>query len=128
MKNQLPALTAVIGGIIIGGITSTLTLLPPAQALTVTNEGNGVIAIGVGKNLPSTKGKSIEVPWGTKIYFKCKDTTTTYDSYEISPINARVSQANGSQSDLFRFPQKGTYKFSIQDQSGYNDGITVIVK
>lgn len=127
MKNQLLALTAAIGVMITGGIMPTLILLPPAQAVTAVKR-NGILVIGVGKNVRGNK--SIAVPQGTKFYFECKEAGSAYDYIEISGSAKTVlATSTGSRTDIYSFPNKGRYSFNITNiDKSYNDSISVIVK
>jgi PKD repeat protein len=129
MKNKLLALIAVIVLTITGGIIPTPILLLSAQAVTIDFEDNGLLVIGVGKNVRGGKS-TIEVKRGTKFYFKCREVESSYDYFDISgSVKTGVSASNGSRSKIYSFTKPGKYPFNITNgNKSYNDTITVIVK
>lgn len=122
MKNKLLRVTAATGMLLLllfGSIIYNPKLLPPAQAVTVTRNNQGIIIIGVGRSVRSTENKTYRARKGDKFYFECKDGGDyNYFTVEGKGFSETLASAGGSRSRQYRFPQKGSYRFMVKDGPG----------
>jgi hypothetical protein len=130
MKNQQLALTATIGSLFLGGIIYKPELLPPAQAMTISQSKNGTIIVGIGESVRSYN-KKLNMRRGATLQFVCQDRTTQgYDALLIrGNINDTVSTQNGSTTQVYQFKNPGYFRIQITNSANtFSEWLDVYVK